>query len=87
MAHSVELTGSWVHGGEHLRREPRVLGQIEAAAGLSDHLVEAVEDARELGRTNRHVERQGPTLQRERQRARVARAEALEHSQERWDSF
>ena len=64
--------------GDH----PRVLGQVDAATGGDHLLVEVVEQHVQGVVADREVEGQRPAGHGERQRARVAGPEPLEHGQE-----
>ena len=62
---------------------PRVLGEVDPAAGLEDDVVHAVEDRREVGPADGDVDRERPARHREREHPRVRGAEALQHREER----
>jgi len=85
-AHGRPLAQPGVHHGHQLGPEAAVLGQVQAATGFGDPVVQPVEQwaQRRVGRRN--VEGQGPAGAGKRQRCRVGGAEVLEDGQEAGDA-
>src|SRR4051812_17574972 len=72
-----------VHRRHELGAHPRVLGEVDAPAGVGDEAVEVVEQRRQAARAGWDVERERPARGGERQRTGVAWPESLEHGEER----
>ncbi len=72
-----------VHGLEQFGTQASVLGEIHAAPGAGDRLVERVEDRAQGRRADGEVDGEGPSRRRERERSGVGGTESLQHRQER----
>src|SRR3954452_245045 len=78
-----EVVEARIHLRDPRRVEARVLGEVDAAAGVDHEPVEPGEEPGAPSRTGGDVERQRPAWARERQRTRVGRTEALQHREDR----